>query len=590
MMAHSNTDQAQRPGPFQFLHEPGHTPDAVGEGIDDADRVRACLTESIEYYHDTLTATTRAHITEKWGLTDSIIDARKIGYVDDTNSVITHLQDAGYDPLTIIRAGLGTAPLIKHIYTCQGEQCSHTVPDPIDELATARRTGVIEPEHIDLEAVVDYVEASTHTLSIWNWWSNRLVFAYQNESREYCYLIGRETPDTDDIDNAKYIKQTIDRDWINHDVISEPIFGVETVEEGKPLIVTEGITDTLMAHQHGFPCVAPATTSFKPHHYEQICTHAETASAVFVVNDTDGGPGINGALRTAKIIQNDGHTARVGELPKPAAASKIDLAEFLHQKDSPHTAFKDVLAGAIPPEAHVQFSPERHDPSHTAPRNRSNYTPTDTGTEEVAHDADVNIEYDDDSVSALYSLTLRDVVDVDALEGVNTARNTIYRGVNPLGHHGNSTGYFRIRDNGEFLTAKDFKIESTNDGYYYNALTWLACEASCNCDSPRCGCTRSTSNPSGSLSNSEVWWAWHHAKTSGHVSFPADDPVPIKAIWFLAGHHDLFPQDSIPEGFDDRKRLPKTVFNRVLDLIESEYGVNPGRDRRTSEPRPSDSA
>jgi hypothetical protein len=385
-----------------------------------------------------------------------------------------------------------------------------------------------------------------------------------------------------DVDKAKYIKQTIDRAWINNDAIVEPIFGAEHVFDQKPLVVTEGVTDAIMAHQNNIPCVAPATTNFKQHHYDLICEHANRVSAVYVVNDNEvNDAGVNGALRTAKVIENDGHIVRVGELPRANNQDKVDVAEFLKHNDQ--AAFTRVLEEAIPPEKHPKYDPSRHDPTY-----RSESTDYDSGYTASASDSTstrlTKEELGASNVSAIYSLELADVINFDALPIDGRSGTTIYRGENPIQHHGKSVGYFVIRENRDSITAKDYKIESNGDGYYYNAMTWLACEATCDCP-PRecCGCTRSTTRPMGPLSKAEVWWVWKHAKEAEHIDVPDDDPMPLKAVWYLAEKHKIIPTDFIPDEFEEGphgKRLTPTPYNRVLEIVQEEYGMNPGREPR----------
>jgi hypothetical protein len=800
--------------------------DTVGCSINDTDDVSACLTDAIDYLHENLPDDIRSFITEKWGINDSAINARRIGYVGGDNDLIEYLTGEGYDALTIARAGLGTPGALKHVFECSGittdgehlvpdewergdgvrgtggpvdESCPHTVPDVLDKLVLAQLADELEPEAIDVEAVAEHVE-QYDDLRVYNWWDHRITFPYKNSDGEFCYLIGRATDDTDDIvynngirdrvdekvvtvadtvlgdeipvdtdvleefvvlpfyesvftnpdddgnreaandavdtivafgdgvtgsdalldvgvshepgaqrlaesmgasrvtvldvtddtpgigtqlmlsppaigvepgaslafvnhteydvslnvkgtpsgvwwdggsfedlgtlecserglyrysvtvntddsehrlqgmvivyedvytdrrnqsvenwcedepafevDLAKYVKQTIDRSWINRDAVYEPIFGAGTVHAGKPLVVTEGVTDAIMAHQHNIPCVAPATTNFKQHHYDLICEHAAEVSTVFVVNDNEkNDAGINGALRTAKVIENDGHDTVVCELPRPDRVEKIDVAEYL--KNHSQAEFIDVLQDGIPAEEHPKYDPARHDPAyHNTPRTAE----YDAGDDRAVSNRDAGdvpeTALQSDRTSAIYALELTDVIDFDALPTGNRGGSTIYRGENPIQHHGNSVGYFVIRDHGDFVTAKDFKIESRGDGYYYNALTWMACETSCDCPpQDRCDCTRSTTRPMGSLSDAEVFWVWKHAKEAEHIPVPADDPMPTKAMWFVARQHDLYPEDMIPESFDDDMQLARSVYNKVLKLVQDEYDVDPGRRR-----------
>jgi hypothetical protein len=84
----------------------------------------------------------------------------------------------------------------------------------------------------------------------------------------------------------------------------------------------------------------------------------------------------------------------------------------------------------------------------------------------------------------------------------------------------------------------------------------------------------------GELGGIEVFWLWEHARKSSHIPVPADDPVPLKAVWGVASQHTVVPDDFIPSSVDDDVRLPATAFNAVLDIIREEYGVDPGRSPR----------
>lgn len=786
----------------------GTKPDTVGGTRHDTAQVKACLDDAVTYYHQNLPDAVRTAITEKWGLADSIIDARDIGYTDGSNGVVEYLLENGYTKTTIVRAGLASASVLNHLFGCTGiapenehlvadnrvdeevaSSCSHTdIPEAIDILVRGQLQGHIQPEQINLQAVVNHVE-STSGLSLWNWWDHRIIFPYRNRHGEYTYLIGRATDKTDDrvysngvvdrtdsavttiadtrlgdqldydddtlnsyivlqyeqdifktpdedgvrerteqfktrlddaingdqdadtliefgvihdpsaatatnpritiadtstvddipdvfidpaatgvtpgdsisivnhtdydadisvtatpdgvwwddttvttrdtfdcaergyyrftisiddteyntivkayddiytgsrdtavenwvgdepgfnLDVAKYVKQTIDRPWINHDAVSEPIFGIDTVHEGKPLLVTEGVTDALMAHQHGFPCIAPATTNIKEEHFTQL---PENISTVYIVNDNESNnAGLNGALRNAKIFENNGQTALVGELPRPDGQDKIDLAEFLqhHSRDE----LLSVLEDATPPERHPHFDPSQHDPAYTATNGTDHGSTTDDtdNTRSSGQSQLSDSTLASDTTSALYGLTLEDVINWDVISERGTsgqAGSVLYRGPNPIQHHGNSEGYFVIRDHGDYITAKDYKIASTGNGYYYNPLTWLATEAP--------DTDRSVRNPAGSLSNEEIWKMWKYAKQAEHIPVPDDDPIPLRAVWYITEKHDLFPSDMIPDSFDDTddtfsQRLTATPFNNALDIIREQYGLDPGRDYRT---------
>jgi len=61
------------------------------------------------------------------------------------------------------------------------------------------------------------------------------------------------------------------------------------------------------------------------------------------------------------------------------------------------------------------------------------------------------------------------------------------------------------------------------------------------------------------------------------VNIPDDDPIPRAAMAYLIDKHNLLPDEFKPEELDDK--IPPTKYNEVLELIENEYGINPGRDQ-----------
>lgn len=784
-----------------FLHT--DPPETFAADMSDDETVTACLTSAADYFHAQLPEAQQTWITDKWGLTPDTIEQKKIGYVDSSNQVITHLRDEGYSPVTLIRASLGTESTLNHLFNCDGVSQSNTnlVPDEhqdaeidshcphhpdtrMELLVRAMQQGVVEEAEIDLESVVEYLD-SEDELNIWCWWDNRLTFPYRNgETGEIQYFIARATDKTDDqiynngitdrsempclplsettlakryqgqadwashadeylvlpqsegpyksphehdetvetittaieqmtnpdgsrdsdtlidhgleyapswreeldtgettrihlfaeemlpdtyetdyvltppavgvnpgmsvkianhtehtidtqwedtvspdgptrefpdtgvyklsltvddeehrlivdvshsvdtqtrntevenwvgeestfdVDLAKYIKQTVSRPWINENSVTEPIFGAETVHEDRPLIVTEGITDAIATHQYNLPCVTPATTNFKRDQYERICEIASEASAIHVINDNEAsGAGIEGALRSARMIEEVGQDVHVAELPRPDGHRKIDVAEFLktrmqNPETDPRAELIDVIKDGVPPQEHPQYGSE-HDPYNKERTDNSDYSTLSS------EESDSSTEYTGGGHgdrSAIYDMHISDVI------GTVTNGSTRYRGTHPLGHYGDSESYFVIRGTGTQMVVLDYKA-TTGNCYSYNALTWLATAATCDCAAGAgCSCTRSPRHPSGSLRFSEVWWAWHHAKTASHIDMPDDDKVPSKAMWYLANHHDLLPAKFIPNGFDEEKKLPAATYNTIIELIETEYGLNAGRE------------
>jgi len=68
-----------------------------------------------------------------------------------------------------------------------------------------------------------------------------------------------------------------------------------------------------------------------------------------------------------------------------------------------------------------------------------------------------------------------------------------------------------------------------------------------------------------------VFTVWKYAKGKGHV--PKDDPVPSKAMMYLALENKLCEEKDITEGW----KLPSNIYNKVIELLKDQ-GINPGRE------------
>jgi hypothetical protein len=140
-----------------------------------------------------------------------------------------------------------------------------------------------------------------------------------------------------------------------------------------------------------------------------------------------------------------------------------------------------VLASAKPASQHAAYDDEDS--------TRSDDRETDT------------VEKTGESTSGLFDLDLSDVAGVDRGE----------RGINPLGHHGDSENYYVVDERAE--TAYDHKYKAS-----YTALTHLLVEEG----------TRDADSPEGSLNDEELFDAWVFAKEQNHLG--DDDPVPYGAL------------------------------------------------------------
>ena len=219
-------------------------------------------------------------------------------------------------------------------------------------------------------------------------WSGRFVLPYLDGDETPRFAISRRTTPAhpedwagrydDDDDPAKYHKLPVSREEVT---VEEPIFGLDTVREGEPVLITEGIADAITAHQAGYACVSPVTTSFKKTDRERLVEVLETRCVprVYIIQDAeratsdvvadrDGwdalnveqhGEGAKGAVRTAEYLTTRGFDARVGTLPRPGL-DKVDLDDYLGEWAD---TLAPVLAGAKPGDERPAYAETAPSPS-----------------------------------------------------------------------------------------------------------------------------------------------------------------------------------------------------------------------------------
>lgn len=516
------------------------------DDVQDAD-VEAALEAAVDYYHGQLTEDQRWLIKGKWGIDRATMDDLRIGFSPSNNELPAFLEERGIDPVAALKAGVVRCSAVKYVYAGDpgAGGGSDALPDILDEVAAARAAGEVAPEDISLEAVLEAVQEEGH-VRLYAWWDARIVFPYRDEDGIIRYLIARKTGQSDDVP-GKYLKLANTKPWVADDVVFEPIYGCGSVEPGEDLILTEGITDAIRAHEAGFPCISPVTKQFKKEHYDVLLEYAEEADTAYLCFDSEeSGVGLDGALRTAWFLQENDVDACVAELPRGDREEKVDLAEFLQDHDGDD--LRNVLDEAIAPDDHPDFDDVVHGDQEPEP--------DDTPTGDTSGSSGSGKTGSEQS--ALFDLSISDVVENDTRNGVQPG----YRGDNPIRHVGDShSSYFVYEQYRGGMRARDFK-----EGYTYTPLTWLACAAG----------ARSTSNPSGSFDADEIWAAWKYAKEQGILG--ETDPIPWKARLHIAREHDLAPRDLINSAERDPSMLPTTIHNRILETVEEEYGLNPGKD------------
>jgi hypothetical protein len=488
------------------------TPDADETASSDG---RAALEDAVRWFHEQLDRTIADH-TDDGEHPERATTARE--YWEDVR---------GLDEDTVDEKLLGWAPpeardqLLDHLLGCGHER--------EDILASGLFTD-------DLDLL----------------WRGRYVLPYFDEDDRVAYAISRVTGGEgggavgygghpEDVMSGKYAKLAHTKEYVD---VDEPIYGLPSLEDGEDVIITEGILDAITAHEAGYACLSPVTTQFKHRHREALLAILDErdVGTVYVLQDAepptsdltedaDGwdaltieqfGEGVKGGAKTAGYLAENDVDARLAELPRPGL-DKVDLDDYLHGWAD---TLAPILATAVPPEQHPAYDPQQA-AVEAASRERASAA-------ERAGDGD----------TALFDLAFVDVAGV----------SEDYRGVNPLGHHGDSENYFTVLGDGEL--GFDHKHKAA-----YNGLTYLLVEAG----------ERQANSPNGRVEDDELLTAWVHAKREGHLG--ADDPVPHAALQYLAVDRDLCDHDDLTDGW----RIPAPAYNAALDLLEDEFGVDPAR-------------
>lgn len=350
---------------------------------------------------------------------------------------------------------------------------------------------------------------------------------------------GEDSGHPDDFLKGKYAKLAHSKDYVP---FTEPIFGIDSIQLGDAVIITEGIADAITVQQAGYPCISPVTTKFSGKNQHDLLKVIEDCQVprVYIIQDTEypgsrydeeseqieldkSGYGIEGALQTAAVLIDNGIDTRVNTPPQPDT-QKIDLHDYVQEEWGTIGA---LLRSAKPPNpSDEDGSVAQISESGTVPE----YTESEKGKK-----------------SGLRQLDITDV----------TGLSVGYRGQNPLSHTGSREDYFVIEKAKTNNLAYDYKRKVT-----YNALTYLLCEVG----------ARSPNSPGGPLSDDEMFVAWKHAKESGYL--PDDDPIPHKAIKHIAITHDLCELDEIRDGWI----IPLQAYNDALEGVHAEYGLDPARE------------
>lgn len=180
----------------------------------------------------------------------------------------------------------------------------------------------------------------------------RIIFWYWKRGYPV-YAIARETDYTKQLDgyekyeqHAKYKKLATFQEASEHDdgrtfvskaVKNDYIYNedicLNSKERPSYIIITEGMTDAMLAEQKGIPVISPVTKTFKDDDHDKLKRLVKFIDSIYIVNDNeDNEEGLKGALDTAKVLNSDGKKVHITMLPRDDGQKKVDLNMFLQGK------------------------------------------------------------------------------------------------------------------------------------------------------------------------------------------------------------------------------------------------------------------
>lgn len=246
----------------------------------------------------------REHLRKTYGLTDEFIDEKKVGY-DDGNLFNFLYNELGFSKEDLLSSGL-------------------------------------------------FIKTQSGAL---DFFKTRIVFWYWKNGFPV-YAIGRETEYTRNLkeyeqyEKGKYKKllshNPETRPYISREVQNKFIYNEEqflnAFNRPEYGVITEGITDAMLAEQKGIPVMSPVTKQFRKEDLERLKRIARFVPVIYIVNDNEENEsGLKGAEATAKELSSAGINAYITTIPRPPGVKKVDLNDFL--KTIPdEAAFRKFLA------------------------------------------------------------------------------------------------------------------------------------------------------------------------------------------------------------------------------------------------------
>ncbi|UUX93726.1 toprim domain-containing protein [Methanoplanus endosymbiosus] len=270
--------------------------------------IRNILEDVCKFYERNLNTDQLKYLKTRYGLNSDFVHGMRIGYAPEfSNSTLSHLMAEG-----------------------------HTLSDIFESGLVSRYDNKV-------------VEA----------FKGRLMFPYLDDDKKPLYFIGRateQTPHMPDKLPPKYKKLKVTETGP-----TEPIFGSWSITDGKPLVITEGVTDCLIVLQEGYPSISPVTTRFKKERIEDVALECGRAGPVYLINDNEESEaGLQGAAKTATTLLQSGiKEVFICEIPRPEGIEKVDLNDFLRNGGNIQPLIDEATPGAEHPRVKQEYQNQR---------------------------------------------------------------------------------------------------------------------------------------------------------------------------------------------------------------------------------------
>lgn len=195
---------------------------------------------------------------------------------------------------------------------------------------------------------------SNNQLDIYSF-NEKLFFPYWHE-KKVKFFITRNLNETSEKD--RFRKAIVHSDKNKDSKIKNILYGLDNLKKARDLnmiIITEGIIDSLLLEQMGFPVISPITINITKFDIEMITSRIINVKNVYIINDNEKNKqGEKGALATARaILLAMNKELLFVEVPMlDETARKIDIADYINKY---HKTKKDVLALLETSTRYIQY-------------------------------------------------------------------------------------------------------------------------------------------------------------------------------------------------------------------------------------------